>query len=199
MSSLGSILNDISVWDVLAWRRPVLSGISMVALLALWVTFVLCRYTLTTFVSRIASLVFLVGAVGAITKRFELSPEDLSASLDRMYENLRPIMTRMADYLVHMITWRDFQASTRMFILTFVGAFVGNYMSDSTIVLFCIILAYTLPAVYERYHSEIDGAVNRVMHMTDQYVNMARGNPPAKKSMSDHVEHALHEMDRKAR
>lgn len=181
--------------DILAWHRPVASGIVAGTIFAFWFVFVFFDYTLTTYTARLMTIACIAGGAAAVTKRIPVrSPEEMSARMDRAYESLRPHVTRGVDAAVALLTWRDFATSAKFFIATIVVAFVGNWLSDTTLMLLVLVLSFSLPVVYEKKKKEIDSAVAKAQETLDKYLAMIKTKADAKKTQ---VEQQLDEMKRK--
>ncbi|KAK7195418.1 reticulon domain protein, 22 kDa potentially aggravating protein (paple22) [Novymonas esmeraldas] len=195
MSAIVKDFKGLTAKDVVAWHRPVASGIIFASLFTVWAVFVFAEYTLTTFVSRIVSIAFIAGAAAAVTKRTLVkSPEEMSASMDRIYESVRPHVTKSVDCLVSLITWRDYKASAKFFVATFVTAFLGNWMSDTTLLLVALIISFTVPVAYEKKQKEIDHAIQKARAFIDKHLAVLKTHAESKKQS---VEQQLDEMSRK--
>ncbi|KPI85976.1 reticulon domain protein 22 kDa potentially aggravating protein (paple22) (PAPLE22) [Leptomonas seymouri] len=184
-----------TVKDILAWHRPIASGLVAGTIFAFWFVYVFFQYTLTTYVSRLVTIAFIVGGAAALTKCVAIrSPEDVSARMDRTYESIRPHVAKGVDAAIALITWRNFLNSAKFFVATIVVAFLGNCMSDSTLMLVALILAFTLPVLYEKKQKEIDSAIEKVQAVVDKYLMMLKTKADSNKT---HVEQKLDEMQRK--
>ncbi|KAG5472475.1 hypothetical protein LSCM1_03874 [Leishmania martiniquensis] len=195
MSTITKEFRGLTVTDVVTWRRPVVSAAIFFSLFTTWAVFVFAEYTLTTFMSRIVSILFIVGAAAAVTKRtIVTSPEDVTASMDRTYEFVRPHVTRSVDCMVSLLTWRDYAVSAKFFAATFVTAFLGNWMSDTTLLLVALLLSFTAPVAYLKKQKEIECLLRRAHAYADQYLGMIKTHAFSKKQA---VEQQLNEMERK--
>lgn len=195
MSAITKQFTGLTAKDVVTWHRPIASGVILSSLFTIWAVFVFAQYTVTTFASRIASIIFIAGAAAAVTKRtFIRFPEDVSASMDRTYESVRPYVTKSVDAIVSIITWRDYTESAKVFVATFVTAFLGNWMSDTTLMLVVLIITFTAPVAYEKKQKEIDHAIEQVRSHVDKYLRMLKTHAETKKK---EVDHQLDEMSRK--
>ncbi|CAJ1010692.1 putative Reticulon [Leishmania naiffi] len=196
MSAIAKEFKGLTAMNVLAWHRPVASGTIFASLFTLWAVFVFAEYTLTTFLSRIVTITLIVGAAAALTKRtIVASPEDVTASMDRVYECVRPSVTKAVDCIVCLLTWRDYTTSAKLFAGTFVTAFLGNWMSDTTLLLVVLLVAFTVPVAYEKKQKEIEHAMKQAQAYIDQYISMIKTHAVSKKQT---VEQKLQEMERKA-
>ncbi|GET90863.1 reticulon domain protein, 22 kDa potentially aggravating protein [Leishmania tarentolae] len=196
MSAIAKEFKGLTAKDVVAWHRPVASGIIFSLFFITWSIFVFAEYTLTTFVSRIVSLFLIAGAAAAVTKRTMVaSPEDVTASMDRVYESLRPCVTKLVDCTISLLTWRDYAATAKFFVATLVMAVLGNWMSDTTLALVTLIVAFTAPVAYEKKQKEIEHVLQQVRVYTDKYLGMIKMQAESKKQS---VEQQLQDMERKA-
>jgi FtsH-binding integral membrane protein len=181
--------------DILAWHRPIASGIVAGSLFAFWFVYVYFHYTFTTYICRLVTILLIVGGAAVLTKRIPMrSPEEISARMDRTYESIRPFVTKSVNAAVGLVTWRDFVASAKFFIATIVLAFLGNWMSDTTLILLALIIAFSVPVVYEKKKKEIDQAVEKAQTVMDKYLSMLKTKASAKKAQ---VEQQLDEMKNK--
>lgn len=195
MDTVTKQFKGASTRDILAWHRPVASGVIAGSLFAFWFVYVYFHYTFTTYASRIATIAFIAGGAAAVTKRISAqSPEQVSAHMDRTYESIRPHVTKAVDAAVALMTWRDFAASAKAFVALIVLAFLGNWMSDTTLILIAMIVAFSAPVVYEKKQKEIDNAVHKAQAMADKYLAMLKTKAGAKKNQ---VEEQLDEVKRK--
>jgi len=72
-------------------------------------------------------------------------------------------------------------------------------MSDSTLVLTVVVLAFTLPVVYEKEQKQIDMYLKKAQEFMDKYLNMlkTKGSEMKKKVESSDVAQKLDEMENK--
>ncbi|KPA83324.1 putative mitochondrial reticulon domain protein [Leptomonas pyrrhocoris] len=195
MNTVTKQFKGVTTKDILAWHRPVASGVVACSIFAFWFVYVYFQYTLTTYAARLATIAFIVGGAAALTKQVSIkSPEEVSARMDRTYESIRPHVTKCVDTAVALITWRDFAASAQFFVATIVLAFVGNWKSDSTLVFVAFLLAFSIPVVYEKKQKEIDGALRQAQAMADKYLSKIKTKAESKKTQ---VEQQLDEINRK--
>ncbi|KAG5498756.1 hypothetical protein JKF63_03044 [Porcisia hertigi] len=196
MSAIVRDFKGLTTNDVVTWRRPIASGIICTSLFATWAVFVFAEYTLTTFLSRIASALFIIGGAAALTKHtFMTSPDDVSASMDRVYEAIRPYVKKSVNCAVSLLTWRDYMASAKFFAATLMTAFLGNWMSDTTLILFTLVVTFTAPLVYDRKQKEIEQAVEQVRAYANKYIGMITTQVDAKRRAFGQQSH---DMERKA-
>ncbi|KAG5473242.1 hypothetical protein CUR178_03162 [Leishmania enriettii] len=196
MSAITKEFKGLTVKDAVTWHRPVASGVIFSLLFSIWAIFVFAEYTLTTFLSRIVTIFFILGAAAAVTKRTVVaSPEDVTASMDRAYEVVRPHVTKSVDWMVSLVTWRDYAVSAKFFLATFVTAFLGNWMSDTTLLLVVLLVSFTAPVAYEKKQKEIECVLMKAHVYADKYLGMIKTQASSKKQT---IEQQLHEMERKA-
>ncbi|KAG5496707.1 hypothetical protein JIQ42_03539 [Leishmania sp. Namibia] len=196
MSAITKEFKGLTVKDAVTWHRPVASGVIFSLLFSIWAIFVFAEYTLTTFLSRIVTILFILGAAAAVTKRTVVaSPEDVTASMDRAYEFVRPYVTKSVDWMVSLVTWRDYAVSAKFFLATFVTAFLGNWMSDTTLLLVVLLVSFTAPVAYEKKQKEIECVLMKAHAYADKYLGMIKTQASSKKQA---IEQQLHEMERKA-
>ncbi|KAG5472849.1 hypothetical protein LSCM4_02174 [Leishmania orientalis] len=196
MSAITKEFKGLTVKDAVTWHRPVASGVIFSLLFSIWAIFVFAEYTLTTFLSRIVTILFILGAAAAVTKRTVVaSPEDVTASMDRAYEFVRPYVTKSVDWMVSLVTWRDYAVSAKFFLATFVTAFLGNWMSDTTLLLVVLLVSFTAPVAYEKKQKEIECVLMKAHAYADKYLGMIKTQASSKKET---IEQQLHELERKA-
>ncbi|KAG5498018.1 hypothetical protein GH5_02815 [Leishmania sp. Ghana 2012 LV757] len=196
MSAITKEFRGLTVKDAVTWHRPVASGVIFSLLFSIWAVFVFAEYTLTTFLSRIVTILFILGAAAAVTKRTVVaSPEDVAASMDRAYEFVRPYVTKSVDWMVSLVTWRDYAVSAKFFLATFVTAFLGNWMSDTTLLLVVLLVSFTAPVAYEKKQKEIECVLMKAHAYADKYLGMIKTQASSKKQT---IEQQLHELERKA-
>ncbi|CAG9578492.1 reticulon domain protein, 22 kDa potentially aggravating protein (paple22) [Leishmania major strain Friedlin] len=196
MSAIAKEFKGLTTKDIVTWHRPIASAIIFSSFFTIWAIFVFAEYTLTTFLSRIVSILLIAGAAAAVTKRTIVTlPKDVTASMDRAYESVRPCVTKLVDSTISLFTWRDYAASAKFFMTTLVMAFLGNWMSDTTLMLVILIVAFTAPVAYEKKQNEIERAVQQVRAYADKYLGMIKTHAESKKSS---VEQQLQDMERKA-
>lgn len=164
-----------SAMDILAWRRPIASGAILGAILAVWFTYVFFEYTTITFLSRIAAIVIGTGGVMAFTNNLEsFRSDDVVSRGDKLYEKLRPYISNGLRVIFEIFAWTNINLSARVFLATFVTAFFGNYMSDAVFILFVVILAFSMPIVYEKKKPQIDAQIKKISDLFDKYLNIAK-------------------------
>ncbi|CBZ28934.1 reticulon domain protein, 22 kDa potentially aggravating protein (paple22) [Leishmania mexicana MHOM/GT/2001/U1103] len=196
MSAIAKEFTGLTLRDVVTWNRPVASSVIFCFFFTMWAIFVFAEYTLTTFVSRIVSILLIAGAAAAVTKRtIVTSPDDVTASMDRAYESVRPCVTKLVDCTISLLTWRDYVASAKFFMGTLVMAFLGNWMSDTTLMLVILIVAFTAPVAYQKKQKEIEHAMKQVRAYIDKWLGMLKTHGEPKKAS---VEQQLEDMERKA-
>lgn len=163
-----------TAYDIVAWHRPIASGIVIASTLAVWFVFVHFEYTVATFLCRMIQLCFILGAASTFTKRAFVSAADCTASMDRLYERIRPITQKAVQQAFDVLTWRDFNASAKVFLTSFVVAYIGNFMSDSTLFVVVVLAAFSIPVVYEKNKAVIDDQLTKAQAMSDKYLGMLK-------------------------
>lgn len=183
---MAAVLKDLksaTAYDIVAWHKPVPSGIVLTAICSIWFVFTHFEYTLTTFCSRIITLVFIAGAAAAVTKRVTVqSSSDFTASMDKVYESARPHLTKAIDGVVGVLTWRDYALSAKCFVATLITALLGNLMSDTTLILLIVVVVFTVPAGYEHKKKEVDEVLKKVQEAVDKALSMIKTKTEEKKA-----------------
>lgn len=156
----------MSLWDVLAWHRPKVTGVLLGSTL-LFVTF-LCMmgYTVVTFVCRVLQLTLAAGLVASVTKRCTLTSDDIQRAVDCV----APRVAAALEKLHEIVMWRDTRTSAAVAVASVVVACLGNMMSDATVVVCAIVLAFSLPAVYERKKDPIDRVIAQAQVYVEKYI-----------------------------
>lgn len=160
--------------DILAWRRPIASGIVLGVFLAVWFTYVYFGYTFTTFACRTLQLLFIAGGAMKLSNRALYSPTEVTARMDRVYEKVRPHVQSTVERTLKLATWSDPIVSAKFFLATFVVAFIGNWMRDTTLILLIVIALFTIPKVYEQNKQVIDEQIKKVTAILDKYLGKAK-------------------------
>lgn len=199
---MAAVLKDFreaTTYDILAWHRPVVSGVTLAALFTVWFIFVYYEYTLVTYVSRIVEIAFILGAVATLTQKAFVSSADVKNHMDHMYEKIRPYAMRFVEGLFGLLTWSNPVASAKVFLASFLVAYVGNWFSDSTLLLILLILAFSVPVVYEKEKPVIDAYLKKAEDFVDKYLNMLKTKGTELKSKVEGSDAAkkLHEMEEK--
>ncbi|CAD2218012.1 reticulon domain protein, 22 kDa potentially aggravating protein (paple22) [Angomonas deanei] len=171
-------------YDLFSWKKPAVTGAVLGFILVLWWVFVYYQYTLTTFVSRLVALALLVGAVSAVTNRTVSELSTSQESVDMLYEKVRPYFLRAAEALFNLASWKNPTLSVKVLLTTYLTAFVGNYVSDTTVILLVILAVFGIPPVYEKKKAEADQILKQVQTYTDKYIGMltTKGKEVAKKA-----------------
>ncbi|KAH9579836.1 Reticulon [Trypanosoma melophagium] len=156
----------MSLWDVLAWHRPKVTGALLGSTLLFIAFFGMMGYTVVTFVCRLLQLFLAAGMVASVTKRCTLTSDDIQRAVDRV----APRVATALEKLHGLIMWRDTRASTAFAVLTVVAASLGNMMSDAAFAAFVVVLAFTLPAVYEQKKDTIDRMVAKAQGHVEKYI-----------------------------
>lgn len=184
-----------TAYDIIAWHRPLASGIVLASLFSVWFTFVYFHYTQVTFTARIILLLFVAGAVASVSKRAFANSNDLTTNMDSLYEKLRPTVTKAIVCLADLFTWKDPATSVKAVIASLVFAFVGNWLSDSTLALLVMIGAFSIPAGYECKKTQIDAQLRKVLALLDKY--MSKIKTKRDKAPKDAVESKIDELMQK--
>lgn len=194
MSQITDQFKGITTKGIVTWRRPIASGTVLGAIVSVWFTFVYFDYTLVTFLSRITQLLFIAGAASTFTKKTVVSAADFTACMDKAYETIRPYTQKCAQASFAILTWRDFNTSAKVFVLSFVAAYIGNYVSDTTLFLIVVSGAFSLPVVYEKKKPEIDAQITKIQQLTDKYLGMLKTKGAEAQSKVDQAKHKAEEV-----
>ncbi|ORC90816.1 reticulon domain protein [Trypanosoma theileri] len=156
----------MSLWDVLAWHRPKVTGAMLGSTLLFIMFFCMMEYTVVTFACRVLQLLLAAGLVANVTKRCTLTSDDIQRAVD----SLAPRVADALEKLHELVLWRDTRASAAVAVASVVAAALGNLMSDVTLAVCAVVLAFTLPAVYERKKDTIDAVIARAQEHLEKYI-----------------------------
>lgn len=181
MSQVINAFKGATSYDIVAWHRPIVSGIVFGSIVTVWFIFVYFEYTLATFLCRAIQLLFVLGAVPMLTQRALVSASDVTANMDKVYEAIRPCTQKAVQQTFDILTWRDFNKSAKAFLVSFLIAYIGNYVNDSTLFIVVVVAVFSIPVVYEKKKPEIDAQVVKVQGLVDKYLGMLKTKGAAAK------------------
>ncbi|KEG12877.1 reticulon domain protein [Trypanosoma grayi] len=165
---------DMSLWDVLAWHRPQVTGVLLGSTLSIILFYCFMEYTMVTFLCRILQVTLLVGVLLGFTKRCSFTQDDIHGAVDRFVDCATPRAVAALQHAYQLATWHDYRASGQVLGLSIVAGFLGNMLSDGTLVVMVVVLAFSLPAVYEKKKDMIDAWVAEAEAFIEKYVGTIR-------------------------
>ncbi|PBJ80868.1 reticulon domain protein [Trypanosoma cruzi cruzi] len=160
----------MSLWDMLAWHRPKVTGVLLGTVLSVLTFFCLMKYTMVTFLCRILQLVLLAGVLLGFTNRWHLTSDDIHEAVNRLVDCATPRLVTALESMHQLVTWRDYRRSGLVTLVSFVVALLGNLVSDAAFLTFFLLLAFTVPAVYEKKKDLIDQWISAATAQVEKYM-----------------------------
>ncbi|RNF06409.1 reticulon domain protein [Trypanosoma rangeli] len=160
----------MSLWDVLAWQRPIVTGTILGTMLSVLTVFCVMEYTMVTFLCRILQLFLLLGVVVGLTNRCKLTSDDIHCAVNRFVDYATPRLVAALETTHNVVTWRDYTTSGTVTVVSVVIAFLGNFISDFGFFMIAFVLAFTVPVVYEKKKDVIDQWVEMVVSQVQKYM-----------------------------
>ncbi|XP_062208332.1 reticulon-like protein B2 [Phragmites australis] len=169
--------------DIVLWRDKMVSASILAAATAAWGLFEVAEYhflTLVCYVAIIGMLIFFIwsNASAFFNVPVPKIPESLLSerSTRQMILALDSRLTRLVYKLYEIACGKDI----KMFILTvlslFVASVVASCFSSLTLLYLVVLCTMTLPALYERYESEVDHLVAKgVQDLRSHFAEMDSG------------------------
>lgn len=174
------ILGGGVVADVMLWRRKdVTMGILMITLAA-WVMFEISGYTLLSFTSNVLLLLFTIlflwAKSAAILNRsapplphFHLSEETADEASTFLRDHLNTMLSVSEDIALG----RDTKLFVRVALVLLTISVIGSLTSFLVLGYISLVLLLSVPAVYERYETQIDAcAVMGCRNVQQLYVKL---------------------------
>ncbi|CAD6239556.1 unnamed protein product [Miscanthus lutarioriparius] len=157
--------------DIILWRDRKASASILAAATAAWGLFEVAEYHLLTVVCYVAMIGMLVFFIWTNASTFFNLPVPripdtlVSERASRQaVQDVHRRLTRLVEKLHDVACGKDI----KMFILTVLSLYMASVIADcfsSLTLLFLVVLGtMTLPALYERYESEVDHLVARGVH-----------------------------------
>jgi len=151
------------VQDVILWKDTKKSGVTFATLLAVWYVLSHRPARLLSLLSLIASATFLAWNIAApllkrqgpqVPRFLEegISAEDGKKILDSALLYINPALSLAGK----LVTGKDSKLSVMVFVGSFMAYQVFGFFDFLTMALTCVLLAFSLPKVYESKQSEID-------------------------------------------
>ncbi|CCW61585.1 unnamed protein product [Phytomonas sp. EM1] len=187
MFGILSLFKDATVYEIIAWHRPVASAVVLGSILSFWLLFVYWQYTILTFLCRCIQLVFLLGAAATATKS-NVVYSDLTGKMDAAYESIRPCAAKILGIFVDVVIWRDVMFSAKVFGASLVMAYIGNYICDSTFILLVTIISFSGPVLYEKNKPLIHDQLRVANRYVNQYIGVLRTKGELLKQKVRHVD-----------
>ncbi|CAM6039140.1 unnamed protein product [Sphagnum compactum] len=155
--------------DVLLWRKKHLSiGLLVGATLA-WILLEKTGYTLVSLVFNITLflvvILFVWSNLAALLNRAPPPLPELSLSEDFVLSTANTVRLELNKVLAiahDVALGKDFKLFLKVIAVLWIFSTVAGWFSLLTLVYICIILAQTLPFIYDKYEDVIDHHANRI-------------------------------------
>eukprot|EP00249_Psilotum_nudum_P009473 c21958_g1_i2 orf=205-942(+) len=175
--SLHEILGGGKSADVLLWREKYLTGGILFGATLAWLLFEKSGYTLLTIVANVLLVLVVVLFIWSNAAVFlhrspppipelELS-EDMVASFASV---LREEINKALAVSHDIALGKDFRLFLKVAAVLWGLSVVGGWFHFLTLIYLCIVLAHTLPAIYDTYEDHIDNYAKVALeHANKQY------------------------------
>ncbi|KAH6798388.1 Reticulon family protein [Perilla frutescens var. frutescens] len=161
--SIHQILGGGVVADVMLWRRRDLTVGILTVTLAAWMMFEISGYTLLSFTSNVLLLLFTIlflwAKSAAILNRpapplphFHLSEETANEASTIIHDYINTVLSASEDIALG----RDSKMFVRVGLMLLTISVIGSLTSFLILGYMSLVLVLTVPAVYERYETQID-------------------------------------------
>ncbi|KQK02597.1 hypothetical protein BRADI_2g02590v3 [Brachypodium distachyon] len=157
--------------DIILWRRKEVSASILGAATAAWVLFEVAEFhflTLACYAAMIAMLTFFIwtNASGFLNLPVPRIPETLLS--ERTARQVILGLHRRLTWFVYRLYDIACGKDIKMFILTvaslYIGSVIASCFSSLTLLYLVVVFGMTVPALYERYESEVDHLAARAVH-----------------------------------
>eukprot|EP00249_Psilotum_nudum_P009475 c21958_g1_i4 orf=167-901(+) len=175
--SLHEIFGGGKSADVLLWRRKYLTGGLLFGATLVWVLFEKSGYTLLTVVANVLLILVVVLFVWSNAAVFlhrspppipelELSEDMVTSFASVLREEINKALAVSHDIALG----KDFRLFLKVAAVLWGLSVVGGWFHFLTLIYLCIVLAHTLPAIYDTYEDHIDNYAKVALeHANKQY------------------------------
>ncbi|RNF13459.1 reticulon domain protein [Trypanosoma conorhini] len=160
----------MSLWEVLAWHRPKVTSVLFGTVISVLALFCFMQYTVVTFLCRVIQLLLLLGVIVGLTNRCKLTSDDIHCAVNRFVDYATPRAEAALETTYNVVTWRNYHLSGMVTLASVVIAFLGNLFSDTALLVSVVVLAFSVPAVYERKKDLIDRWVGVAKSKVEKYM-----------------------------
>lgn len=162
-SSVHDILGSGPVADLLMWKKWKESALILGGSIIIWILFEKSGYTLLTLLANVAMILVTVlfgwAQVAGVLNRAPPRLPELELSEDLVQNTARVVRIEVNKALAvtHDIALgKDFRQFAKVLCGFFLLSYVGSWFNFLTLLLIVIILAFTVPYVYEKYEDLFD-------------------------------------------
>lgn len=177
-SNIHQILGGGVVADVMLWRKRDLTVGILIVTLAAWMMFEISGYTLLSFTSNVLLLLFTIlflwAKSAAILNRpapplphFHLSEETASEAATLIRDHINTMLSASEDIALG----RDSKMFVRVGLMLLTISVIGSFASFLILGYTSLVLVLTVPAVYERYETQIDKCAVMGCRKVQEYIS----------------------------
>jgi hypothetical protein len=157
--------------QLILWERPKATGAVIATIVAVLMLFGYFEYTLITFLCRALQLALVTVGVLVYQKWIVLSVDDVKKMTRTVISDTEPFVITAVEQLHRVVTWEEPMLSLRVFVVSLVLAFLGNVLSDLTLLLVATVFVFGVPVAYTKNKSVIDPYLSKANKLVDEQVN----------------------------
>ncbi|CAM6046149.1 unnamed protein product [Sphagnum compactum] len=163
------VLGGGTTADVLLWRKKHLSVGLLVGATLAWILLEKTGYTVVSIVSNVTLflvvILFVWSNVAALLNRAPPPLPELSLSEDFVLSTASSVRLELnkALAIAHDVALgKDFKLFLKVIAALWIVSTVASWFNLLTLIYICIVLALTVPFIYEKYEDVIDHHANRI-------------------------------------
>ncbi|CAK9875213.1 unnamed protein product [Sphagnum jensenii] len=163
------VLGGGTTADVLLWRKKHLSVSLFVGATLAWILLEKTGYTVLSIVSNVTLflvvILFVWSNVAALLNRAPPPLPELSLSEDFVLSTASSVRLELnkALAIAHDVALgKDFKLFLKVIAVLWIVSTVASWFNLLTLIYICIVLALTLPFIYDKYEDVIDHHANRI-------------------------------------
>jgi hypothetical protein len=163
------VLGGGTTADVLLWRKKHLSVSLIVGATLAWILLEKTGYTVLSIVSNVTLflvvILFVWSNVAALLNRAPPPLPELSLSEDFVLSTASSVRLELnkALAIAHDVALgKDFKLFLKVIAVLWIVSTVASWFNLLTLIYICIVLALTLPFIYDKYEDVIDHHANRI-------------------------------------
>ncbi|XP_004238895.2 reticulon-like protein B14 [Solanum lycopersicum] len=159
-----AILGGGKVADILLWRDKTITGSILIGFTLIWSLFEVMEYNIVTLLCHISMSIMLILFIWSMGAGFvDWSPPDLRAFMisDSTFRWLCRKFNSVLVKFYEISSGKDFRNFFLAITFLWVLSVIGSYFSSLNLLYLGFVCLATLPALYERYHNEVDYIVSQ--------------------------------------